>query len=232
MWTISKVFPPAISIDQKTTSHNPRSTVGTVTEIHDYLRLLFARIGIPHCPRCGKVISRQSIDQIVDAIMVYPEGAKLQVLAPLVRGRKGEYVKLFAQVKAEGYLRLRVDGEIRELDEEIVLDKNKKHTIEVVVDRIIIRPEARKRIADSMELALGMAEGRALILVRQEKKEGAADAAEGREATASESGEEELSFNQNFACPDCNISLDEITPRMFPSTILSALVPHAAVWGS
>jgi len=191
---------PAISIDQKTTSHNPRSTVGTVTEIHDYLRLLFARIGIPHCPQCGKVISQQSIDQMVDAITNYPEGTRLQILAPLVRGRKGEYVKLFSQIKSEGYLRVRVDGEILELDEEIPLDKNKKHTIEVVVDRIINRPDSRKRIADSMELALGMAEGRALVLMR---------------ATEGEKGEEELTFNQNFACPDCNISLEEITPRMF-----------------
>ncbi len=184
---------PAISIDQKTTSRNPRSTVGTVTEIHDYLRLLFARIGVPHCPKCGKVIQRQSIDQMVDVLAAYPEGTRMQVLAPLIRGRKGEYVKLFQQIKADGYLRVRVDGEIHELDEEIPLDKNKKHTIEVVVDRLVNRPDNTKRLADSMELALGMAEGRASVLV----------------------GEEVVSFNQNFACPDCNISLEEITPRMF-----------------
>lgn len=188
---------PAISIDQKTTSRNPRSTVGTVTEIHDYLRLLYARVGIPHCPQCGRVIQQQSVDQMVDAVTAYPEGTRLQVLAPMIRGRKGEYVKLFAQIKAEGYLRVRVDGEIRDLDEDIVLEKNKKHTIEVVVDRLINRPDIAKRLADSLELALGMAEGRVLVLVQ------------------SETGTEELMFNQNFACPECNISLEEITPRMF-----------------
>lgn len=188
---------PAISIDQKTTSRNPRSTVGTVTEIHDYLRLLYARIGIPHCPQCGRIIQQQSVDQMVDAVTAYPEGTRLQVLAPMIRGRKGEYVKLFAQIKAEGYLRVRVDGEIRDLDEDIVLEKNKKHTIEVVVDRLINRPDIAKRLADSLELALGMAEGRVLVLVQ------------------SETGTEELMFNQNFACPECNISLEEITPRMF-----------------
>jgi excinuclease ABC subunit A len=185
---------PAISIDQKTTSNNPRSTVGTVTEIYDYLRLLYARIGRVHCYKCGQPIKQQTVEQIVDQLLTYPEGTRLQILAPLVRGRKGEYQKVFEQIRKDGYVRVRVDGEIREATEEFKLDKNKKHTIEVVVDRIIIRPGQEKRLADSLEMAMNLAGG----LV-----------------TADIMGQEEILFSENFACVDCGISFEEITPRMF-----------------
>jgi excinuclease ABC subunit A len=189
---------PAISIDQKTTSRNPRSTVGTVTEIYDYLRLLFANIGQPHCPRCGRPISQQSIDQMVDSIKAYPLGSKLQILAPLARGRKGEYQKVFADARKEGYVRVRVDGEMRLLEEEIKLDKKIKHSIELVVDRIILKEDSNKRLADSLELALEMGKGLVIVLLQQD-----------------DGTEEQLLFSRNFACPDCNISIEEITPRMF-----------------
>ncbi len=189
---------PAISIDQKSTSHNPRSTVGTVTEIHDYLRLLYARVGHPHCPKCGRPISRQSIDQMIDTIKLWPEGSKLQLMAPLVRGRKGEYQKLFAEMKGKGFVRIRVDGQLHELAEEITLKKQVKHDIELVVDRIILRPNGEKRLADSLELCLNMADGLALVV---------ADLPDGQH--------EESLFSQNFACPDCGISMEELTPRMF-----------------
>lgn len=185
---------PAISIDQKTTSRNPRSTVGTVTEVYDYLRLLFARIGRPHCPKCGKPITQQTVDQMVDIVMSYQEGAKLQILAPLVRGRKGEHVKVFEEAKKAGYVRVRVNGETRDLGEQIKLEKNKKHTIELVVDRIITKPGIEKRLADSLELALGMSEGVVMVDI---------------------GGQGEVLFSQNFACVDCGISMEEITPRMF-----------------
>ncbi|MCL2496397.1 MAG: excinuclease ABC subunit UvrA [Clostridiales bacterium] len=189
---------PAISIDQKTTSRNPRSTVGTVTEIHDYLRLLYARAGRPHCHVCGKPISQQTVDQMIDSIYMFAEGSRLHLLAPLVRGRKGEHQKIFTDAKSQGYVRARVNGEIRELEQEIKLDKQKKHSIEIVVDRVVLRPDNRKRLADSLELALKMAAGLALTLIEQP---------DGRR--------EELLFSQNFACPDCGVSLGEITPRMF-----------------
>ena len=185
---------PAISIDQKTTSKNPRSTVGTVTEVHDYLRLLYARIGIPHCPKCGKEIRQQSVDQMVDQILALPERTRIQVLAPVVRGRKGEHVKLLEDLKRDGYVRARVDGEIHELDEEIRLEKNKKHTIEVVVDRLVVKPDMGKRLTDSLETAMGISGGLIVIDVI---------------------GGEELVFSQNYACPDCGISMEEMTPRMF-----------------
>ncbi|MCR6545362.1 excinuclease ABC subunit UvrA [Dehalobacterium formicoaceticum] len=185
---------PAISIDQKTTGRNPRSTVGTVTEIYDYMRLLFARIGHPHCPKCGKAITQQTVDQMVDMLMEYEEGTKLQILAPLVRGRKGEHVKVFEEVKKAGYVRVRVDGEIFDLEEEFKLEKNKKHTIEVVIDRIKTKPGIENRMADSLELALGLGDGLVMVDVM---------------------GQNELLFSQNFACVDCGISLEEITPRMF-----------------
>ena len=185
---------PAISIDQKTTSKNPRSTVGTVTEIYDYLRLLFARIGRVHCYKCGQPITQQTVEQIVDKLMTYPEGTRLQVLAPLVRGRKGEYQKLFEQIRKDGYVRVRVDGEAREAGEEIKLEKNKKHTIEVVVDRIIIRPGLEKRLADSLETALNLTGGI---------------------VTADVMGQEEILFSEKFACVECGINFEEITPRMF-----------------
>ena len=189
---------PAISIDQKSTSRNPRSTVGTVTEIHDYLRLLYARVGHPHCPKCGRPISQQSVDQMIDAIYARPEGSRLHLMAPLARGRKGEYQKLFADCKAKGYLRVRVDGEIRELSEEIKLKKNIKHTIELVVDRAVLRENNRKRLADSLELCLSLGGGLAQVAVE-----------------FPDGGGEELLFSQNLACPDCGISIEELSPRMF-----------------
>lgn len=185
---------PAISIDQKTTSRNPRSTVGTVTEIYDYLRLLFARVGHPHCPKCGKPVNQQSLDQMLDQLLALPERTKLLIMAQAVRGKKGEHKKLLEHIRKEGYTRLRIDGEIRDAGEEIQLEKNKKHTIEVVIDRLIIRPEIRSRIAESMEVALKMGQGVAYVQI-----------VDG----------EQLMFSQNFACEDCGISLPEITPRMF-----------------
>lgn len=186
---------PAISIDQKTTSHNPRSTVGTVTEIYDYLRLLYARIGVPHCPSCGKEIASQSIDQMADQVMSMEEGARLQVLSPVVRARKGEHAKLLDDIAKNGYVRVRIDGEIIELGEEIKLDKKKKHDIDVVVDRIVVRPGAEARLAGSMETALSLSGG----LVR---------------IVSADTGAERM-FSQNYACPDCGISVEELTPRMF-----------------
>jgi len=185
---------PAISIDQKTTSRNPRSTVGTVTEIYDYLRLLYARIGIPHCPKCGREIKQQTVDQMIDQIMSLGDRKRIQLLAPLVRGRKGEHVKLLEKVRKEGYVRVRIDGEIMELTEEIHLDKNKKHDIEVLVDRIILKEGIESRIADSLETVLQLSGGLAIVDVIDEQ---------------------ELLFSQNYACPDCNISIEELTPRMF-----------------
>lgn len=187
-------LPPAISIDQKSTNRNPRSTVGTVTEIYDYFRLLYARIGIPHCPQCNKEIKRQSVDQMVDEIMSLPQGTKIQLLAPVVRGRKGEHAKLFEQAKRSGYVRVRVDGNLYELTEEIKLEKNNKHNIEIVVDRLVIKEGIEKRLTDSVESVLKLAEG--LLYV---------DVIDG----------EQLTFSQNFACPDCGISIDEIEPRVF-----------------
>ncbi len=185
---------PAISIDQKTTSRNPRSTVGTVTEIYDYLRLLYARIGVPHCHICGKEISQQTVDQMVDNIMALEEGSKIQLLAPVVRGRKGEYHKLIEDAKKSGYVRLRIDGEVVDINSEINLDKNKKHTIEIVVDRLVVRPDIRKRLADSVETVLHLSSG--ILVVDVIDKEA-------------------LLFSQNFACSDCGISIEELTPRMF-----------------
>ncbi|MCL5935078.1 MAG: excinuclease ABC subunit UvrA [Firmicutes bacterium] len=185
---------PAISIDQKTTSRNPRSTVGTVTEVYDYLRLLFARIGRPHCPQCGKPISQQTVDQMVDHLLTYPERTKLQILAPLVRGRKGEHAKVLEDIRKQGYVRVRVDGQVMEVGEEIKLEKNKKHSIEVVIDRIALKADIQQRLADSLETALKLSGGMVLVDIIDR---------------------EELIFSQNFACVDCGISLDEIAPRMF-----------------
>ena len=189
---------PAISIDQKSTSHNPRSTVGTVTEIHDYLRLLYSRAGHPHCPKCGKPISRQSIDQMIDAVFQWPEGSRLHLMAPLARGRKGEYQKTFADMKAKGFVRIRVDGELHELSEEIKLAKNIKHNIELVVDRIVLRADSRKRLADSLELSLSMGGGLALVAAELPDKR-----------------REETLFSQNLACPECGVSIEELSARMF-----------------
>jgi len=185
---------PAISIDQKSTNHNPRSTVGTVTEIYDYFRLLYARVGIPHCPKCGREIAKQSVDQMVDQIMALPERTKIQLLAPVVRGRKGTHVKLFERAKKSGYVRVRVDGNMYELSEEIALDKNVKHNIEIIVDRLVIKPGIEKRLTDSVENVLELAEG--LLVV---------DVIDG----------ESLNFSQSFSCPVCEISIDEIEPRSF-----------------
>ncbi len=197
---------PAISIDQKTTSRNPRSTVGTVTEIYDYLRLLFARVGHPHCPRCGRPVSKQSIDQIVDSIMELPEKTKLHILAPKVYGRKGEHQKLLARIRAEGYARVRIDGEILSLDEEIKLEKNKKHIIQVVVDRLVVRQGVDKRLAESLETAMEMGGGVVVVLIQRVRLDD-----EGGE----EVYDEERMFNREFACPHCGISFEELTPRMF-----------------
>ena len=190
---------PAISIDQKSTSRNPRSTVGTVTEVYDYLRLLYARVGTPHCYNCGREISTQSSEQIVDAIMELPEGTRIQVLAPLVRGRKGEYAKLFEEVAKEGFARVRVDGEVKELREKITLDKKRKHTIEVVVDRLVIKPDIRKRLTDSIETTLRLSTGIVTVL-RQAHDEKSWD---------------ELTFSEAFACVYCGISFEELAPRLF-----------------
>ena len=185
---------PAISIEQKTTSKNPRSTVGTVTEIHDYLRLLFARVGKPHCPQCGQEIKSQTVQQIVDQVMGLPSGTRLQILSPIIRGRKGEFRKEFEHLRKSGYVRVKVDGTVRELAEEIVLDKNKKHTLDVLVDRLVVKEKVEKRLADSLATALTLSEGIAKVEIG--------------------SGEE-LVFSEKFACVDCGISLPEISPRMF-----------------
>jgi len=187
-------LPPAISIDQKSTNRNPRSTVGTVTEIYDYFRLLYARVGIPHCPKCGKEIKKQTVDQMADQIMALPERSKIQLLAPVVRGRKGTHAKLLEQAKRSGYVRVQIDGSLYELSEEIKLDKNIKHSIEIVVDRLIVKPGIEKRLTDSLETVLELAEGLAVVDVN---------------------GEETLRFSQSFSCPDCGISVDEIEPRSF-----------------
>ena len=184
---------PAISIDQKSTSNNPRSTVGTVTEIHDYLRLLYARIGIPHCPKCGRVIERQTVDQVVEQIMALGEGARVQIIAPAVRGRKGEHAKLLAQIQKDGYVRVKVDGTVYDIADVPVLDKKLKHTIDVIVDRIIVRKGSEGRLADSLETAFSFGAGLAKV---------------------EHNGEEQL-FSENYACPECGISIEELTPRMF-----------------
>lgn len=195
---------PAISIDQKSTNRNPRSTVGTVTEIYDYFRLLYARVGIPHCPNCGKVISRQTVDQMVDEIMKLPERTKFMVLAPVVRGRKGEHVKLLEKAKKSGFVRVVVDGSMYELSEEIKLDKNKKHSIDIVVDRLVVRQDVERRLTDSIETALQLSEGLMKIEVIGERDENGVQ----KENTV-------INFSDSFSCPDCGISIDEIEPRSF-----------------
>lgn len=185
---------PAISIDQKTTSRNPRSTVGTVTEIYDYLRLLFARIGRPICPTHGIEITSQTIEQMVDRLMQYPERTKMQILAPIVSGRKGTHVKTLEEIKKQGYVRVRIDGELRDVSEDIVLEKNKKHSIEVVIDRIIMKEGIQSRLADSLEAALKLADGKVLVDVI---------------------GQEELLFSEHHACPHCGFSIGELEPRLF-----------------
>ena len=186
---------PAISIDQKTTSKNPRSTVGTVTEIYDYLRLLWARIGIPHCPKCGKEIRQQTIDQIIDQVMALPEATRIQIMAPVIRGKKGEHAKIFEDARKSGYVRCRVDGIAYDLSEEIKLEKNKKHDIEIVVDRLVIREDIARRLADSVETAASLAGGLVIVNVVGEDRD--------------------ILFSQNYACEDCGVSIEELTPRMF-----------------
>ena len=186
---------PAISIDQKTTSKNPRSTVGTVTEIYDYLRLLWARVGTPHCPRCGKEIQQQTIDQIIDQVLALPEATRIQIMAPVIRSKKGEHQKIFEDARKSGYVRVRVDGSLYELSEEIALDKNKKHNIEVVVDRLVIREDINRRLTDSVEIASSLSGGLVLINIVGEERD--------------------ILFSQNYACEDCGVSIEELTPRMF-----------------
>ena len=198
---------PAISIDQKTTSKNPRSTVGTVTEIYDYLRLLWARAGTPHCPICGKEIRQQTIDQIIDQILELPEGSRIQILAPVIRARKGEYTKIFEDARRSGYVRVRVDGALYELTEEIRLEKNKKHNIEIVVDRLVIRPDIRQRLTDSVETASGLAGGLVIANLLQEERD--------------------ILFSQNYACEDCGVSM---RPACSLSTTPMEPVPPARAW--
>ncbi|MBQ9323785.1 MAG: excinuclease ABC subunit UvrA, partial [Clostridia bacterium] len=185
---------PAISIDQKSTSNNPRSTVGTVTEIYDYLRLLYARCGTPHCPKCGRVIEKQSIDTVVDRVMGLPAGTRIQLLAPCIRGKKGEHVKVIEGLRKEGYVRARVDGEVYDLDETPALDKQKKHTIEAVIDRLVVKPGVESRLTDSLENAFRLGKNLAIV---------------------SEVGGADTLYSQNYACPDCGISLEELEPRAF-----------------
>ena len=202
---------PAISIDQKTTSKNPRSTVGTVTEIYDYMRLLWARVGVPHCPNCGKEIKQQTVDQIVDHVMELPEGSRIQILAPIVRNRKGEHQKVFENARKSGYVRVRADGNIYDLSEEIGLEKNKKHNIEIVVDRLVIKEDIAMRLSDSVETAVALASGLVIVDVVGE--------------------EHELTFSQNYACDDCGISIEELTPRMFSFNNPSGACPKCSGLG-
>lgn len=185
---------PAISIDQKSTNRNPRSTVGTVTEIYDYLRLLYARVGTPHCPKCGRVIRRQTVDEMVDQLLALPEGSRIQLLAPVVRGRKGEHVKILDNARKSGYVRVRIDENLYELSEEIHLEKNIKHNIEIVIDRLKVRDGIQNRLTDSLETALALTDGLAMVDVN---------------------GEETINFSQSFACPDCGVSIEEVEPRSF-----------------
>ena len=201
---------PAISIDQKNTSKNPRSTVGTVTEIYDYLRLLYARIGIPHCPVCGREIKQQSIDQIVDSVMALPEGTKIQLLAPIIRGRKGEHIKELDSARKSGFVRARVDGIIYDLSEEIKLDKNKKHTIEIIVDRLVVKPEIRSRLNDSLETVMLQSGGVAVVNVIDG---------------------EDMTFSQNYACPEHGTSIEELSPRMFSFNNPFGACPHCTGLG-
>jgi len=202
---------PAISIDQKTTNNNPRSTVGTVTEIYDYLRLLYARVGVPHCPKCGKEIKKQTVDQIVDQILKLPERSKIQLFAPVVRNRKGEHVKLLEDAQKSGYVRVRIDGIMYELSDEIKLEKNKKHTIDIVIDRLVVKEGIQKRLSESLETVFSLTGGLVVIDVN---------------------GEEELTFSQNFACPDCGISIEEIEPRRFSFNNPSGACPECMGLGA
>ena len=213
---------PAISIEQKTTHKNPRSTVGTVTEIYDYYRLLYARIGKPHCPNCGREIKEQSVDQIIETILSWSQGTKLTILSPVIRGKKGEHQKVIDDAKKSAFARARIDGLMVELEDSIKLDKQKKHTIEIVVDRIVLKPEIRKRLADSVETALQSSNGVIIVLRRVNKTDEAYEnvvheiSAKGKSVdSAADFIEEEVFFSQKNACPDCGISIPELQPRMF-----------------
>lgn len=201
---------PAISIDQKTTSKNPRSTVGTVTEIYDYLRLLYARIGVPHCPVCGREIKQQTIDQIVDKVMELEEKTKIQIMAPIVRGKKGEHIKEFDKARKSGYVRVRVDSNLYDLSEEIKLEKNKKHKIEIIVDRLVVSEKIRSRLADSLEIASKLAGGLVIVNIVNG---------------------EDLLFSQNYACPEHGISIEELSPRMFSFNNPMGACPHCTGLG-
>ena len=201
---------PAISIDQKTTSRNPRSTVGTVTEIYDYLRLLYARIGAVHCPVCHKEIKQQSVDEIVDKVVEMPQGTKIQILAPVVRARKGEHAKVLSDAAKSGFVRAKVDGIMYELSDKIPMEKNKKHDISIVVDRLVVKEEMQKRLTDSLETALKLASGIVIVDVV---------------------GKEEMLFSQNYACPDCEINIEELTPRMFSFNSPFGACPHCTGLG-
>ncbi len=202
---------PAISIDQKTTSHNPRSTVGTVTEIYDYMRLLFSRIGIPHCPKCGREVKKQTLDQIVDKITEMPERTKIQLLAPVVKGRKGEHVKILEDAKKGGYVRVRADGIIYDLSEEIKLEKNKKHNIEIVVDRLVIKEGMQKRLTESIETVMALSGGMLIVNLPET--------------------DEDIVFSQNFACTHCGINISEIEPRSFSFNNPSGACPECSGLG-
>ena len=199
---------PAISIDQKTTSKNPRSTVGTVTEIYDYLRLLWARVGTPHCPKCGKEIQQQTIDQIIDQVMALPEATRIQIMAPVVRGKKGTHQKLLEDARKSGYVRCRADDSLYDLTEEIPLDKNKKHNIEIVVDRLVIKEDIHRRLTDSVETAAALAGGLVVINIVDEDRD--------------------ILFSQNYACEDCGISIEELSPRMFSWAPSSRWIPTSS----
>src|SRR5690348_1023775 len=230
---------PAISIDQKTTSRNPRSTVGTVTEIYDYLRLLWARVGHPHCHNCGEPITGQSVEQIVDNVMTLDEGTRFMVLAPVVRGRKGEYKDLLEELRSEGYTRAKIDGELRLLEEDIELDKKYKHDIAAVADRLVMKPDARKRLADSVETAVALAEGIVEVEIVEEKgpsggkpPDGSAEGA--RHATGALGAKERntLVFSEKFSCLNCGISMPELEPRIFSFNSPHGACPHCTGLGS
>ena len=230
-------LPPAISIDQKSTNHNPRSTVGTVTEIYDYFRLLYARIGIPHCPNCGKEIKRQTIDQMVDEIMALPEGTRIQLLSPVVRGRKGEHTKVFEQARRSGYVRVSVDGHIYDLSEEIKLEKNNKHNISVIVDRLVVKEGIEKRLSDSLESSLKLGGGLTICEISESNRN--KEISDTNETQETNKGSKkraeipsEITLSQNFSCPDCGISVEEFEPRTFSFNNPFGACPECAGLGS
>ncbi|MBO4420778.1 MAG: ABC-ATPase UvrA, partial [Lachnospiraceae bacterium] len=225
-------LPPAISIDQKSTNHNPRSTVGTVTEIYDYFRLLYARIGIPHCPNCGKEIKRQTVDQMVDEIMSLPEGTRIQLLSPVVRGRKGEHTKVFEQARRSGYVRVSVDGHIYDLSEEIKLEKNNKHNISVIVDRLVVKEGIEKRLSDSLESSLKLGGGLTVCEISGSSRSNHDSSASADNEKETADLPAEITLSQNFSCPDCGISVEEFEPRTFSFNNPFGACPECAGLGS